>query len=162
MKKLFKSFFLSFIQMKKSKTTFNKFPKDFYRLLEKEKEELSFRTVTFWEWIPQWGDNIKKVFDFQLRIFLSHITPILKCFAFGTMILMGMSHWQIIIKVYLFRWKWVDHSHKNIIRMRIKICSNRWRKQRDDNRSNGCRGQEVNYLQQLLGLRINPSNRKPQ
>ena len=99
MKKLFKSFFLSFIQMKKSKTTFNKFPKDFYRLLEKEKEELSFRTVTFWEWIPQWGDNIKKVFDFQLRIFLSHITPILKCFAFGTMILMGMSHWQIIIKV---------------------------------------------------------------
>jgi hypothetical protein len=42
MKKLFKSFF-----------TFNKFPKDFYRLLEKEKEELSFRTVPFWEWIPQ-------------------------------------------------------------------------------------------------------------
>ena len=33
---------------------------------------------------------------------------------------------------------------------------------RDDNRSNGCRGQEVNYLQQFLGLRINPSNRKPQ
>ena len=59
-----------------------------------------------------------------------------KCFAFGTMILMGISHWQIIIYVYLFRWKWVDHSHKNIIRMRIKICSNRRRIKRDDNRSN--------------------------